>query len=33
MGARILRDMERVLNVLRESHSDPLPESDRLPPG
>ena len=33
IGERVLRDMERVLQVLRESHSDPLPESDRLPPG
>ena len=33
VGARILHDMKRLLKVLREAHTDPLPESDRLPPG
>jgi HEXXH motif-containing protein len=33
MGDRLLRDMRKALNALREVHSDPLPDSEQLPPG
>ena len=33
VGDRLLRDLRRVLNVLRTAHSDPLPESEVLPSG